>query len=94
MILDRLGALRRSEVKVLIESAQCWLVFLPSYSPNFNPIEFAFSWLKARLRSVGARSARALVAGIGRASALIDGVLTGGWFAGMSCNFQPLPKSL
>jgi transposase len=82
VILDRLGAHRRPEVRTLIEAARCELVFLPSYSPDFNPIEFAFSWLKARLRSVGARSVRVLLAGIGRASAMIDGVLAGGWFAG------------
>jgi transposase len=37
------------------------LVFLPRYSPDFNPIEGAFSKLKTFLRRVGARTREALV---------------------------------
>jgi transposase len=69
-------------VRTLIEAAGCELCLLPSYSPDLNPIEFTFAWLKAFLRSLGARSRAALVAGIARADQLISGVLAGAWFAG------------
>ena len=57
VVLDNLGVHKRGEVKVLIEAAGCELVFLPAY---FNPIESLFAWLKARLRSLRARSVEAL----------------------------------
>ena len=64
VVLDNLGAHKRPEVKVLIEAAGCELVFLPAYSPDFNPIESLFAWLKVRLRSLRARSVEALLDGI------------------------------
>lgn len=82
VIMDRLGAHRRAEVRALIETVGCELWLLPAYSPDFNPIEFAFSWLKDFLRSVGARSRSEVVAGIACADRVISGVEAGGWFAG------------
>jgi transposase len=82
VIMDRLSAHKRAEVRELIQAAGCELCLLPSYSPDLNPIEFAFAWLKAFLRSLGARSRAALVVGIARADRLISGVLAGAWFAG------------
>jgi transposase len=80
--MDRLSAHKRVEVRELIQAAGCELWLLPAYSPDLNPIEFAFAWLKAFLRSLGARSRAALVAGIARADRLISGALAGDWFAG------------
>ncbi len=34
----------------------CWFLYLPPYSPDLNPIEMAFSKLKAHLRRIGART--------------------------------------
>jgi len=48
--MDNLSSHRRASVQVLIEAAGEILRFLPSYSPDFNPIEKAFSRLKAMLR--------------------------------------------
>ena len=39
-----------------MREAGCWFLFLPPYSPDLNPIEQAFSKLKAHLRRIGARS--------------------------------------
>jgi hypothetical protein len=44
----------------LVEATGARLVFLPGYSPDFNPIEHAWSKLKALLRKVGARTLRKL----------------------------------
>ena len=85
IIMDRLTSHRNSEVKALIEGAGCSLVFLPSYSPDFNPIELMFSWLKTFLRSVKARTRDDLLEAIGQAEGLISGVLVGTWFA--ACNY-------
>ena len=82
VVLDNLGAHKRPEVKVLIEAAGCELVFLPAYSPDFNPIESLFAWLKARLRSLKARSVEALLDGIGVAHRVVSSVLARGWFTG------------
>ena len=55
------------KVRELIEECGCHLVFLPSYSPDFNPIEEAFSKVKTLLRKAKARSFEALVEASGRA---------------------------
>lgn len=82
VIMDRLGAHRRAVVRELIEAAGCELWLLLAYSPDFNPIEFAFSWLKGFLRSVGARSRSEVIAAIACADRVISGVQAGGWFEG------------
>jgi transposase len=51
-------------VRRLIEAARCTLRFLPPYSPDFNPIEPAWSKLKERLRGAGARTVDALHAAL------------------------------
>ena len=48
--MDNLSSHKRVAVKETIEATGATLRFLPSYSPDFNPIEKAFSWLKAILR--------------------------------------------
>jgi transposase len=50
VVLDRLGAHRTDRVKQLIEGRGADLVFLPSYSPEMNPIEEAFSKIKQLVR--------------------------------------------
>ena len=56
VIMDRLGAHRIARVRELIECAGARLLLLPSYSPEFNPIETFWAWLKERLRRAKARS--------------------------------------
>ena len=48
-------------MKEKIEAAGATLRFLPPYSPDFNPIEKAFSRLKAMLRKAGERAVRGLI---------------------------------
>ena len=61
MVLYRLGAHRTDKVRELVESAGADLVFLPSYSPDLNPIEEAFSKIKQLVRKAGARMREALI---------------------------------
>ncbi len=51
----------------MIERRGCELVYLPPYSPDFNPIEEAFSKIKGLVRKAEARGREALVEVIGRA---------------------------
>ena len=60
VIMDNLGSHKNAAVREAIEGAGAELRFLPPYSPDFNPIENAFSKLKALLRKVAARTRDAL----------------------------------
>ena len=55
VILDNLGAHKGERVRELIEGRGCSLLFLPPYSPDFSPIEEAFSKIKALLRKAAVR---------------------------------------
>ena len=56
VILDNLTTHGNVEAAKAIKQAGCWFLYLPPYSPDLNPIEQAFSKLKAHLRKVGART--------------------------------------
>lgn len=56
VIMDNLPAHKVSGVRNLIENAGARLLYLPPYSPDFNPIEMAFSKLKALLRKAAVRT--------------------------------------
>ena len=60
VIMDNLSSHKRASVRELIEAAGATLLFLPPYSPDFNPIEKAFSRLKAMLRKAGERTVSGL----------------------------------
>src|SRR5918994_420462 len=59
------GASKRETVGELIEGAGAHLLSLPLYSPDFNPIEEAFSKIKNLIRKAGARVHEALVEALG-----------------------------
>jgi transposase len=56
VIMDNLPAHKGSDVRCAIEAAGATLCYRPPYSPDFNPIENAFSKLKAILRRTAART--------------------------------------
>lgn len=56
VILDNLPAHKSAAARDAIEAAGAQMLFLPPYSPEFNPIEMAFSKLKAILRKAAART--------------------------------------
>ena len=60
VVMDNLGSHKGAGVREAIEQAGATLLFLPPYSPDFNPIEKAFSKLKALLRKAAERSVDAL----------------------------------
>jgi len=62
LIMDNLSSHKGPKVRELIEAARATLLFLPPYSPDFNPIENAFKKLKAHLRKAAERTVDGLEA--------------------------------
>jgi transposase len=87
VILDNLSIHLGPRVKQAIEAGGCRLLFLPAYSPDFSPIEEAFSKLKTLLRRVGARTRQALQEAIATALDLITATDALGWFT--HCGYPP-----
>ena len=56
VIMDNLSSHKRAGVREAIEAVGAKLVYLPPYSPDLNPIELAFSKLKAKLRQAATRT--------------------------------------
>jgi len=67
VIMDNLPAHKVGGVREAIEAAGARLLYLPPYSPDFNPIEQAFAKLKALLRKAAARTLEALETAIANA---------------------------
>ncbi len=85
VVLDGLGAHRTKRVRELIEGRGCDLVFLPSYSPDLNPIEEAFSKIKNLVRKAAERTREALNEAIAQALTAIRAQDVVGWFAHCGC---------
>jgi transposase len=60
VVLDNLSVHKAASIRQVVEARHCQLLFLPSYSPDFTPIEQAFSKIKAVLRRLGARTKETL----------------------------------
>ena len=60
VVMDNLSSHKGTKVQQLIEDAGARLLYLPPYSPDFNPIEQAFAKLKALLRKAEERTVEAL----------------------------------
>ncbi len=80
MIMDNLGSHKVSGVTELIHSAGAELLYLPPYSPDFNPIEKMWSKLKAYFRKLKIRSLDLLWAAIPNAFSLVSASDASGWF--------------
>ncbi len=80
VILDNLSAHKPARVRELIECRGCELIYLPSYSPDLNPIEEAFAKIKSILRQAGARTKDALVEVLGEALSAISAQDARGYF--------------
>jgi transposase len=67
VVMDNLSAHKGSRVRQLIEERGCKLMYLPPYSPDYNPIEQAFSKVKGLLWMAEVRTREALVEAMGAA---------------------------
>lgn len=70
VILDNLPSHKSAKAEAILKHRGAWFLSLPPYSPDLNPIEMAFSKLKAHLRRIGARTIDALWRAIGDICAL------------------------
>ena len=80
VVMDNLTAHKGERVKELIEERGAELLYLPPYSPDFNPIEEAFAKIKGILRKAEARSREALIEAIARAISAVSARDARGFF--------------
>ena len=80
VVMDNLTAHKGERVRELIEERGCELVYLPPYSPDFNPIEQAFSKVKGLLRGAEARTREALIEAMGWALSAVTTTDASGFF--------------
>ena len=72
VILDNLATHKSPKAAEILKARGCWLLSLPAYSPDLNPIEMAFSKLKAHLRRIEARTFDQLIQALGDICTLFD----------------------
>jgi transposase len=87
VIMDNLPAHKASGVREAIEAAGATLRYLPPYSPDFNPIENAFSKLKAMLRARAERTVQALWNAVGEVIEKFTPTECENYFA--ACGYDP-----
>jgi transposase len=87
VVMDNLSSHQGEPVRQAIEARGCQLLFLPTYSPDFSPIEGAFSKLKTFLRRMGARTQETLLEAIKEALVTISPADALGWFT--HCGYSP-----
>ncbi len=78
--MDNLLAHRPKRIRELIEEQGCELLYLPAYSPDYNPIEEAFAKIKAILRRAAARGKEALIEALGKALSAVNSQDARGFF--------------
>lgn len=64
VLLDNLSAHKSTRLRRLLAARGCQLWYLPTYSPDYSPIELAFAKIKAELRRAGARTLQTLEAAL------------------------------
>jgi transposase len=88
VVLDNLSAHKREEARMAVEAVGARLLFLPAYSPDFNPIELAFAKIKQRLRTAAESTPEGLFAATAAAIDAVSAADARGFYA--HCGF-PLP---
>ncbi len=87
VLMDNLAAHKSPKVVEQIQAQGCCVLFLPSYSPDFSPIEETFSKIKTYLRRVGARTRESLQEAIAQALLTVTAQDAQGWFR--HCGYLP-----
>jgi transposase len=86
VVMDNLAPHKSEPTLALIAQAGAEVLFLPAYSPDFNPIEKMWSKVKTLLRTAEARSPQELLQAIGAALAKVTAKDALGWFT--SCGYS------
>ncbi len=92
VVMDNLGAHRPRRIRELIEKRGCELLYLPAYSPDYNPIEEAFAKIKNLVRKAVARSKEALIEAIAAALSAVTATDARGFFE--HAGYRPVGQTL
>ena len=92
VVMDNLSAHKGERVRELIKQRGCELVYLPPYSPDFNPIEQAFSKVKDLMRRAEARTREALIEAMGVALSAVSARDAQGFFG--HCGYSSMVQLL
>jgi transposase len=92
VVMDNLSAHKGERVRELIEQRGCELLYLPPYSPDFNPIEQAFSKVKGLMRAAEARTREALIEAMGVALSAVSARDARGFFG--HCGYSSMAQLL
>jgi len=87
VVMDNLNVHKEAAVRMLVEGAGHRFVLLPAYSPDFSPIEGAYSKRKTQVRRSAKRTQTELEAAIGTATQAVMAQDAAGWFA--HCGYHP-----
>jgi transposase len=90
VVMDNLAAHKVEGVRERIEAVGAELLYLPPYSPDFNPIEQCWSKVKQSLRSAKARTVEVLEAAVAQALASITPQNASAWFAHCGYGIHPI----
>ena len=90
VVMDNLGAHKVAGLQERIEAAGAELLYLPPYSPDFNPIEQAWSKTKQLIRSAKARTLEVLEAAVAQALASVTAENASAWFRHCGYTIQEL----
>lgn len=88
LVLDNARIHHGQALLQAVEEAGCSLLFLPAYSPDFNPIELLWSWLKHQVRLLAPRDDDQRQSAIRFAQSLLPPQHATGWFG--KCGLTPL----
>ena len=80
LVMDNARIHHRQTLQEIVEAAGCRIVYLPPYSPDFNPIELVWSWLKDRVRLLAPRTDQHRQQAIQEAAQLVPSHAAKGWF--------------
>lgn len=92
VVMDNLSSHKGGRVKEIIEGCGCELLYLPPYSPDFNPIEQAFSKIKGLMRKAEARTREALIEAMGLALEAVSARDARGFFD--HCGYRSVGQPL
>jgi transposase len=92
VVMDNLSAHKGGRVKEIIEARGCQLLYLPPYSPDFNPIEQAFSKVKGLMRRAEARTRESLIEAMGQALEAVSARDIQGYFG--HCGYSSMGQLL
>lgn len=81
LFMDNLSAHKVAGIEALVQACGATIIYLPPYSPDFNPIELAWSKAKTILRRLKARTPEALLDALKEALLAITAQDARGWFA-------------